>query len=101
MSQEELIHFIKNKCRSGYPSGELKLDLMGKGYKEADIEAAFYSISKEDNFNTPLWYLVSILFIVFGVYQVTQGNKVGFGSFTWGCVSLVIKLLMSYKKESL
>jgi len=101
MPQEELIELIKKKCRSGYPAGELKLDLLEQGYNEADIDAAFVSISKEENFNKPLWYLVSILFIVGGIYEFTQGNRVwGWSSFTWGCAGLLIKILVSYKKES-
>ena len=101
MNQEELIDFIKKKSRSGYPAGELKLDLLEKGYKEADIDAAFYSISKKDNFNSPIWYLISVLFILLGIYQLTQGNKFwGWSTFIWGCISLVTKILMIYKKES-
>lgn len=64
MTQEELIELIEKKCRSGYPAGELKLDLLEKGYKEADIDAAFATISKKDHFNKPLWYLVSVFFII-------------------------------------
>src|SRR5688500_10730489 len=101
MTTEELTDYIKKKCRSGYPSGELKMDLMEKGYKETDIDAAFYALSQKDYFNKPLWYLVSILFIGLGIYQYSLANKIwGWSTFIWGCSSLLTKIIISYKEES-
>lgn len=44
-AEEELIKSIKKKLTSGYPSGELKNELLEKGHTEEDIERLFYVAS--------------------------------------------------------
>lgn len=45
----ELIKSIKKKLKSGYPDGELKNELLAKGYAADDIERLFFIASGHSN----------------------------------------------------
>jgi len=44
-SQTEIDKFIQKKLKAGYPAGELRNDLLNKGYAEEEIEALFLKVS--------------------------------------------------------
>jgi hypothetical protein len=69
---EEKINEIKKKVRKGYPPGELENDLFNEGYTAEEIQNVFSNLSgntqmKDKPKNIPLWYAISIGFIILGI----------------------------------
>ena len=100
MTQEELTEHVKRKSRSGYPAGELRLELLQEGYAETDVDSAFITASSRKKMYKPLWYLMSIAFILIGLTRYLNGNKLwGMILICWGLVSIIAKLAMTFRED--
>jgi hypothetical protein len=102
-SPEELKQYVSKQLKRGYPSGELREELLQQGYTVEAVEKAFsvdgYSPSGETNnrfgFRS---VLLSIGLIVLGISQMNgnayaSSRMIGIGSLVVGIVGLVFKLV--------
>jgi hypothetical protein len=106
-NKEEILKFIKAKIRSGYPAGELKNELLEKGYSSEEIKELLYEISRpphiknpgiENSFNNSnsVITLAGISLLILGVAIVSAEfwyTTVGYLSIIVGVLLLLPKLL--------
>ena len=106
-SPEELKQYVSKQLKRGYPSGELKEELLKQGYTVEIVEKAFAvdrSYSSSDGFGFRS-VLLSIGLIVLGISQMNghayaSSRIVGIETLVVGTVGLMIKLLdLNTKKQ--
>jgi hypothetical protein len=99
MTQQELTTHIHQKLKTGYTDEEIRKELAGHGYGEAEISTAIYSFEekKKPDVN-PLSIIVSILFIFMGLWRISNGNTTwGTILLAYGSITLVIRLVQLTK----
>jgi hypothetical protein len=108
MISEEKIVEIKRKLKKGYPQGELINDLTNEGYTSEEILQALYSLSEKNTINkkinnTPLWYAVSIGFIILGIAILSVKYLwiyyYGYVFLVLGIAGLIIKQVVANKTK--
>jgi hypothetical protein len=108
-SPEDLKEYVSKQLKRGYPSGELREELLQQGYAAEAIEKAFsvdgYSSSgpNTDRFGLRS-VLLSIGLILLGIWQMdshiySTSRMIGIGSLMVGTIGLILKLVdLSGKK---
>lgn len=98
-SPEELKQHVSKQLKRGYPSGELKEELLKQGYTTESVEKAFSvdGYSSSDRFGLRS-VILSIGLIVLGIIQMNghvyaASRMVGIGSMMVGVIGLIIKLV--------
>lgn len=104
-NKEEILKFIKAKVRSGYPRGELKNELMEKGYSSEEIKELLYEISRpshiknigvENSFNNSnsIMVLAGMSLVILGIAIVSAK----FWYTTMGYISIIVGVLLLLPK---
>lgn len=95
MTQEELVLHIRKRLGSGYEEEQLRNDLLTQGYSETEIEnAMLLAHQKPKSSGSPAMIVVSVLFIILGIWRVSEGTTTwGYILIAWGVVTLVIRVV--------
>ena len=99
MTQEELTTHIRRKLNSGYTEDELRNELIVQGYSETEIgNAMLLAEQKPKPSGSPAMIFVSILFIILGIWRVSEGTTTwGVILIAWGVISLVMRVVQLYR----
>lgn len=104
--------FVQKKLRKGYPQGELVNDLLKEGYSEDDIHKAIYNGSSQEkegrqslskSNNMPLWYLLSVGFVILGLALVSVKfiwlSEYGWFFLITGLVGIAARFILPLLRE--
>ena len=72
----DITAFVKRKLKSGYPAGELKNELLSKGYTAAQIEVLFLQLSSKKNdahYNKKIAHSYNNIYNVVGIALFITG----------------------------
>ena len=111
--EQNLSQVIKKKLRSGYPEGEMKNELLEKGYSMDQIEKAIYNvpvdkmtrrIRKESagKDKVSMWTLIGTSLVILGIsLYAAPTNFQQYANFILvaGMLCLVIKYVIAETKE--
>jgi hypothetical protein len=105
-SPEDLKEYVSKQLKRGYPSGELREELLKQGYTAEVVEKAFSvdGYSSSDNKFGLRSVLLSVGLIVLGIWQMNShiysaSRMIGIGTLIVGTIGLILKLVdLSGKK---
>lgn len=108
MITEQKIKQVKKLLRRGVPEGELITDLKDEGFSDQEIEKVFASARGPGKrvipFERPLWYMISVGFIILGV-TIILGPPLWLRSFEYlflivGLAGIVVRAFLSVTKKN-
>ena len=105
--------YVIKKLRSGYPAGELKNDLLAKGFTETEIEILFLRVSTKkrfagknatkENVLADMFALAGVSFLISGIavtYIQSWLTQYGIWVIITGVICLGVKLFLSIRDKS-
>jgi len=101
----ELLKSYERRVRGGFPIGEIKTELLNKGFTEEHAnnfmsELSNLSANKGKERNTEFRMIISIGFIVLGVIQLSIAKSmIGIWFIISGVLKLVYDLFLNKKKD--
>lgn len=101
----ELLEQYETRIRRGFPIGEVKAELLRKGFTEEQstifiTELSRLSAKKSDDRNINFRMVVSTILILFGIIQLsTTNSKIGLWFIISGVVKIVYDQYFSKKRE--
>ncbi|MGB4843394.1 MAG: hypothetical protein WBP16_02950 [Ferruginibacter sp.] len=111
--KSELSKFINKKLKSGYPAGELKNDLLAKGFTEVEIDEAFLNVSTKnkgtgksstkENTVADMFALAGVSFLIAGIAMInipTWLTEYGWWMIIAGIICQGIKFFLSLRNKS-
>ncbi len=101
MTEVEIVEFIRKAQKAGISNEQITNDLLIKGVGQTEIDMAFATVNTNSAPSgaaaSPLSILVSIAFILYGIYKVAnqEGVLQGFGYvfIVLGVVGLIAKTM--------
>ena len=102
----ELLEFYETRIRKGFPSGEIKTELLKKGFTEEQADNFMVGLlklssQKSDDRNINFRMVISAVLILVGIFQLsTTKSKLGWWLIISGVIKIGYDLYSSWKKEA-
>jgi hypothetical protein len=101
MNEVELVQYIRKAQKAGISNEQISNDLLIKGVGQNDIDMAFATVNTNSappgKAASPLSILISIGFILYGIYKVANYDGVrqtfGYVFIVLGIIGLIAKLM--------
>lgn len=94
MTELEIVQYITKAQKAGISNEQISNDLLIKGVEQKDIDMAFATLSTNSAPSgmaaSPMSILISIGFIIYGIFKAT--NQEGVGQ-TFGYVFIVLGII--------
>ncbi len=103
--EPELIEYYEKKIRNGFPSGEVRHELMKKGYSEEEVnhlnkEIYAASIKKSSERSKNFQHVITFFLILVGFFMafVIKSNM-GYTLIVLGSIKLIFSFFTETKKD--
>jgi hypothetical protein len=102
--ERELLHQLHSRMRRGYPAGELREDLLQKGYTAEEADHILDRLNDEE-VKKSSWressvpYIISIVLVLLGIFSYATGSSIGIWLIISGAIRAIVALVQRGRAE--